>query len=87
MARSHKTQAREFALLALHAAEGVPITDRALRDHVLRGIGGALSDLDVGDVIRDLELDGLIDGTRSELRDDKVWLLSDTGAIRAKKLR
>jgi len=71
----------------LHAAEGTPLTDRALRDHVLRGLSNSISDLDVGDVIRDLELDGLIVGTLSELRDDKVWILSDLGTIRAKQLR
>lgn len=87
MARSQKSQARQFALLALHAAEGTPLTDRALRDHVLRASSHAISELDAGDILRDLELDGLIVGTHSDLRDDKVWVLSDLGMIRAKQLR
>lgn len=88
MARSHRTQqARTFALLALLAAEGTPITDRALRDHVRRGVGGTWTELDLGDVIRDLDLDQLISGTASELRNDTVWMLTEKGEIHAKQLR
>ena len=88
MARSHRTQqAREFALRALLAAEGTPITDRALRDHIRRGVGGTWTELDLGDVVRDLDLDGLIAGMASDLRNDTVWLLTEKGEISARQLR
>lgn len=88
MARTYRTQqARRFALLALLAAEGTPLTDRALRDHIRQGVGGTWTELDLGDVIRDLDLDQLISGTASEVRNDTVWLLTEKGEIHAKQLR
>lgn len=80
-------QARSAALRALKAADGTPMSDRNLRDTLNQMVLGDWTELDLGDVIRELELDGFIEGVVRDFDGQRVWTLSDKGAIAAAKLR
>ena len=87
MALSHRiVQARSAALRAIKAADGTPISERVLRDTLKQMVMGDWTELELGDVIRDLELDGFIEGVVRKFDGQRVWTLSDEGAIAAAKL-
>jgi hypothetical protein len=63
------------------------MSDRILRDTLAQMVLGDWTELDLGDVIRELELDGFIEGVVRDFDGQRVWTLSDKGAIAAAKLR
>ena len=80
-------QARSTVLCTLLAARGTPVSDRALRDLARRQLLGEWTELDLGDVVRDLELEGYITGITRDFDGQRVWTLTDKGQIQAQQLR
>lgn len=80
-------QARSAVLRALKAADGTPMSDRVLRDTLKQMVFGDWTELDLGDVIRELELDGFIEGVVRAFDGQRVWTLTDKGAITATNIR
>ena len=88
MAFSHRTQqARAAILRVVLAASGIPVADRTLRDLVRGHLLGEWTELDLGNVIRDLELDGYITGITREFDGQRIWSLTDKGQIQAAQIR
>ena len=88
MAFSQRTQqARNAILRVLLAATGIPVADRTLRDLARGQVLGEWTELDLGNVIRDLELDGYIAGITREFDGQRIWSLTDKGQIQATQLR
>lgn len=78
--------ARSTALRTLKAAEGMPMSDRTLREMIKQQCQGEWTELDLGEVIRDLDLSGYIAGTVREFDGQRIWTLTDKGQITAAQL-
>lgn len=79
--------ARATALRTLKAADGIPMADRMLRDLMRQQLQGDWTELDLGDVIRELELSGYVTGTLRDFDQQRIWTLTDKGLIAAAQLR
>lgn len=78
----HKKQARSFTLDVLKAAEGSPMADDALRLSIREGLPHvALTETDLGALIRELEAEGYVRGTINTFRRTPVWILTDKGQL------
>lgn len=77
---------RQFALKALHAAGGEPMTDDALKA-AIRAVFAhvAFTAGDLNAIVRGLETDHLITGTQDEVA-GLLWALTPKGTLRAQQL-
>ena len=80
---SHRTQQARIAILRVLQAADLPVADRTLRDLARQHLADSWNENDLGDVIRDMELERYIEFTTRQFDQQKVWQLTDKGRITA----
>ena len=79
---------RQFILKALHRMDGTPFEDRLLRDssHLVFQGKQAISETELGGIIRDLEVEGYISGHHDAFDKKLRWVLTAKGTAQAAQL-